>query len=183
MNSTSYESAETIRQHSLAQAIKTLKEIRGWTLPAAGQDANWDDAEALLRQCEIDPPSDTVKARYPDFIAEVTAAHARSTANTFGDQARGRGIKDNIQTRRIVASIGNASLRMGMVLGALMREKGLDPIEVLLRHAEAQTRKSGAAHELRMVENAYDQYQGFLDTLLTELEEPVEGPEDMNQNE
>jgi hypothetical protein len=177
MNSTSYESAETIRQHSLAQAIKALKEIRGWTLPAAGQDANWDDAEALLRQCEIDAPSDNVKSRYPDFINELSSAHARSTANTFGQEARARGIKDNIQTRRIIASIGTASLRMGMVLGALMREKGVDPIEVLLRHAEAQTRKTGAAHELRMVENAYDQYTVFLDGLLEQLEAPAAEPD------
>lgn len=183
MNSTSYESAETLRQQSLAKALVKLKELRSWALPVLPSTETWDDVEALLRQCEIDAPSDNVKARYPDFINMVSSAHARSTANTFGQEARARGIKDNIQTRRIIASIGTASLRMGVVLGALMREKGLDPVEVLLRHAEAQTRKSGEASELRMVENAYDQYQGFIDGLLEQLDEPVEGPEDMNQDE
>ena len=173
MNSTSYESAEAIRQHSLAQVIKTLEQDGKFIFPAEVKA----DLLAMLRQCEIDAPSDNVKARYPDFIAMLTSSHARSTANTYSQEARSIGMKDNIQMRVRVAGIGNTSLRMGMILGALMRERGLDPIEVLLRHCESQTKKSGAAHELRMVENAYDQYQGFLDTLVAELEEPAPEPD------
>ena len=172
MNSTSYESAETIRQHSLAQAITKLD--HGY---APLERETFDDVMALLRQCEIDAPSDQVKARYPDFVTMVSSAHARSTANTFGVEARGRGIKDNIQIRRIVASIGTASLRMGMVLGTLMRERGVDPVEVLLRHAEAQTKASGEASELRMVENAYAQYSNFVDGLLEHLDGPAPEPD------